>query len=144
MLLRETWSGLHRPTIPFRSASTDSVALEEKEAMGTCYSTCFQPKTAVEVDGSTGLALDTLEDCISPDPNVHCLGALPGQTAHCFERYERVGARLYVTVLHLSLCSSKAHFTTKTNVQTHKWEEKKRDLNGRYVEAQIWPVNKTL
>lgn len=72
VLLRDT--GPHRPTIPFGSASRDSVALEEKEAMETCYSTCFQPKTAVVVDGSTGLALDTLEDCISPDPNVHCLG----------------------------------------------------------------------
>lgn len=74
VLLRETWSGLHHPTIHFRSASTDSMAVEEKEAVGTCYSTCFQPKTAVVVDGSTGLALDTLEGCISPDPNVHCLG----------------------------------------------------------------------
>lgn len=134
VLLRETWSGPLRPTIPPGSASRDSVA---PEAGGSKGDVLFYPLQAQNSCGSGWLH----QSCIGhigrlyfPWPKCPLSGALPGQTAHCFERYERVGARLYVTVLHLSLCSSKAHFTTKTNVQIHKCffhrEEKNRDLNG--------------
>lgn len=140
-------SGPLRPTIPPGSASRDSMA---PEAGGCKGDVLFYPLPAQNNCGSGWLH----QPCIGhigrlyfPWPKCPLSGALPGQTAHCFERYERVGARLYVTVLHLSLCSSKKHFTTKTNVQIHKcffYREKNRDLNGHCVEAQIWPVNKTL
>ncbi len=70
VLLRETWSGLLRPTIIPGSASRDSVAPEAGGSKGDL----FYPLPAQNSCGSTRLALDTLEDCISPDSNVHCLG----------------------------------------------------------------------
>ncbi len=106
----------------------------QEEAKETSYFIHFQPKTSCGSGWLHQSCIGHIGRLYFPWPKCPLSGALPGQTAHCFERYERVGAKLYVTVLHLSLCSSKAHFTTKTNVQIHKCffyrEEKNRDLNG--------------
>lgn len=72
VLLREAWE--------WASSSYNTYLLAQitwhwrNKQWGRAILPASSSKTAVVVDGSTGLALDTLEDRISPDPNVHCLG----------------------------------------------------------------------
>ncbi|KAA0724561.1 NT-3 growth factor receptor [Triplophysa tibetana] len=77
-------------TIPLESASRDSVAPgTTRGSYGDIRPASFLSKPPVTADASTR----HVGGLYSPLPTCPSSAALPGQTAHCFERYEQVGAK---------------------------------------------------